>query len=219
MIGRSSALLAIGLLALAVSVGGGEAQSIGVGSASIQNPSLTLRPGDLLRISVWPNAELGGEFAIDEAGYVHLPVLEAVRVAGVPVDQVRAELRRGYAAAMRNPVVNVTPVFTVIVTGAVLRPGVYSITPTHSLFDLLGMAGGFAGSADSEKLRVVRSGQVIQYDALRAIEHGENLDAIQLRSGDQVVVPARRAPFNWRNVLTVVQTISLIFVIYERATR
>jgi protein involved in polysaccharide export with SLBB domain len=215
---RTSSRLVIVLLAVLLAVGQAGAQAAEVAGSSIANPALTLRPGDALRITVWPNAELGGEFGIDEAGYVYLPVLAAVRVAGIPVDRVREELRLGYAEAMRNPVVNVTPVFSVTVTGAVQRPGIYAVTPTHSLFDVLGMAGGFHASANAEQVRVVRPGQVIRFDALRALEHGEGLEGVQLRSGDQIVVPQARS-FNWRNILTVVQTLSLLFVTYERVTR
>jgi polysaccharide biosynthesis/export protein len=209
---RSQAtLMLVVFLAIFSSLGTAHAQSAA-------GTDLVLRPGDLLRITVWPNSELGGEFGIDEEGYVHLPVLAAVRVAGIPLDRVREELRRGYAEAMRNPVVNVTPVFSVTVTGAVQRPGIYTVTPTHSLFDVLGMAGGFNDSADAEQVRVVRPGQVIRFDVSRALERGEGLEGIQLRSGDQIVVPQARQ-FNWRNILTVVQTISLLFVTYERITR
>jgi polysaccharide biosynthesis/export protein len=217
MNGRNTTLLTIVFLALLGSVGSLGAQE-NVGASSVPNPSLVLRPGDMLRITVWPNTELGGEYVIDEAGYVHLPVLAAVPVAGIPMDRVRDQLRRGYAEAMRNPVVNVTPVFSVIVTGAVQRPGIYAVTPTHSLFDVLGMAGGFHANANAERLRVVRPGEVIRFDAVRALERGQDLERIQLRSGDQIVVPQARQ-FDWRNILALVQTASLLFVTYERIFR
>jgi protein involved in polysaccharide export with SLBB domain len=218
MNGRNSALLSIVLAAVLGSAGVIEAHAQDASSSANPGSSLVLRPGDALRITVWPNSELGGEFVIDDAGYVHLPVLADVRVAGIPVDRVREDLRRRYAEGMRNPVVNVTPVFDVIVVGAVQRPGVYSITPTHSLFDVLGMAGGFQGTAAGDRLRIVRPGEVVRFDAVRALERGEDMDAIRLRSGDHIVVPQARH-FNWRNILTVVQTASLLFVTYERVTR
>lgn len=208
-----------GFLILALLMGVQSAWAQSSTTPSVSGSELTLRPGDILRITIWPNAELGGEYVIEETGYVYLPALEAVHVGGKPIGQVREELRRGYAQAMRNPVVSVTPVFSVVVTGAVNRPGVFPVTPTHSLFEVLAMAGGLQAGADAQRLRVVRTGEVISFDALSALEGGEGLDAVQLRSGDHIVVPARRAPFNWRNVLTMVQTISLLYVTYERATR
>jgi protein involved in polysaccharide export with SLBB domain len=218
MNGRNSALLGIILAVVLGSVASIQAQAQDASSTANPASSFVLRPGDALRITIWPNSELGGEFVIDDAGYVHLPVLAAVRVAGIPIDRVREDLRRGYAEGMRNPVVNVTPVFSVTVIGAVQRPGVYTITPTHSLFDVLGMAGGFQGTAAGDRLRIVRPGEVVRFDAARALERGEDMDAIRLRSGDHIVVPEARR-FNWRSILTVVQTASLLFVTYERITR
>jgi polysaccharide biosynthesis/export protein len=208
-----------GLLILALLMGVQSAWAQGSTTPSVSGSELILRPGDILRITIWPNAELGGDYAIEETGYVYLPALEAVHVGGKPIGQVREELRRGYAQAMRNPVVSVTPVFSVIVTGAVNRPGVYPVTPTNSLFEVLAMAGGLQTGADARRLRVVRAGEVIEFDASSALESGQRLDAIQPRSGDQIVVPAGRTPFNWRNVLTMVQTVSLLYVTYERIRR
>jgi protein involved in polysaccharide export with SLBB domain len=218
MNGRNSALLGLVLAAVLASAASMEAQAQDASSSVNPAGSLVLRPGDALRITVWPNSDLGGEFVIDDAGYVHLPVLAEVRVAGIPVDRVREDLRRRYAEGIRNPVVNVTPVFTVIVIGAVQRPGVYTITPTHTLFDVLGMAGGLHSSAAGDRIRIVRPGEVVRFDAARALERGEGMDAVRLRSGDQIVVPQGRQ-FEWRNILALVQTVSLLFVTYERIFR
>ena len=185
-----------------------------------QAEQVVLRPGDVLSIRVWPNAEFSGEFAVEESGYVYLPYLQEVRAGGVSIQELRDQLRRGYGEAMRNPVVTVTPMYRVTVTGEVQRPGVHTITPTHSLFDVLGLSGGFRPAADAENLRVVRAGEVIAFDALRVLETGQGMDAIQLRSGDHIVVPPRPSPlFTWSRALTVLQTAALILVTYERVTR
>ena len=209
--GAACALLLAAASPCVAQVGGGT-------QSGLSNP--TLRAGDILRISVWPNAEVGGEFVVEESGYVYLPLLEEVRAGGVPLEQLRAELRRRYGEVMRNPVVTVTPVFHVSVTGEVQRPGVHPITPTQSLFDVIALAGGFRGTADPERVRVVRPGEVVEFDALRALETGQGMDAIQLRSGDHVVVPpAPPSRLTWRNALTFLQTASVILITYERLTR
>ena len=179
-----------------------------------------LRPGDVLNIRVWPSAELSGEFAIEDTGLVHLPLLGAVRAVGVPIDQLREELRRRYSETMQNPVVTVTPMFRVTVTGEVQRPGIQVVTPVNTLFDVIGMAGGFRGGADTENLRIVRPGQVIDFDALRAMETGERMDVIQLRSGDHIIVPGLREPrLTWNNAFTAVRTISTLILLWDRVLR
>lgn len=205
-------------LFMALSLLAAPALGVAQGGGS-QADDLVLRPGDILRITVWPEQGLGGEFVVEESGFVYLPYLQAVQAAGVSIDELRAELRLGYSETIRNPVVSITPVFRVTVMGEVQRPGVYSITPTSTLFDVIGLAGGFRLEADQERLRVVRPGQVVEYDALRALELGENMDAVSLRSGDQVVVPTLDPGFNWRGALTVIQTISILAVTWERFSR
>jgi polysaccharide biosynthesis/export protein len=220
MKGRREVLTGLALLLL---LGGAEpavAQSAADGVGSARSAELVLRPGDMLRITVWPNNDVGGEFVVEETGFVYLPLLEAVRVGGVPLDRVRQELRGRYGEAMRNPVVTITAVYPVSITGEVQRPGIQMITPTSTLFDVIDMAGGFRPQADPEKLRVVRPGEVIEVDALRALETGQGMDAIQLRSGDHIVVP-RESPsiFNFSRAITALQTVSLIVWSVQRMTR
>jgi polysaccharide biosynthesis/export protein len=179
-----------------------------------------LRPGDVLRINVWPNTELSGEFAIEEDGYVYLPLLAEVRAVGVPIEDLRSELRRRYGEVQRNPVVTVTPMFRVSVTGAVQRPGIHVIAPNTTLLDVIVLAGGFRAEADQENVRIVRPGQVTDYDALRALETGEGTEAIALRSGDHIVVPMMRPPrFTARNMFEVVRTASTLLLIWDRFFR
>jgi len=83
----------------------------------------TLRPGDVLRVSVWPDAELGGEFPVETDGLVYLPFLGGVPATGVSVEQLRKDIREGYQSAQRNAVVAVTPLYRIGVTGSVRRPG------------------------------------------------------------------------------------------------
>jgi protein involved in polysaccharide export with SLBB domain len=179
----------------------------------------TLRPGDVLRITVWPNSEFGGEFAIEESGLIYLPFIGSVRAAGVPIEQLRAELRAGYGQAMQSPVVTITPAFRVGIQGQVQRPGIYMIAPTNTLFDVIGMAGGFSRDADQERVRIVREGEVVEVNAFRALQEGFGLNSMVLRSGDQIVVPARPAGFDWRNVLTVIQTVATVALVIDRINR
>ncbi len=189
----------------------------GPGAAGTSAANVVLRPGDVLSVRVWPNTEFSGDFAIEESGNIYLPFLQEVRAAGVSINELRRELRSGYSEAMQNPVVTITPQYRVTVTGEVQRPGVYSVTPTHSLFDVIGMAGGFRGTANQERVRVVREGETVEYDALRALETGEGLYAVELRSGDHIVIPRENPPrITWSQAFTMVRTVSTLFLIWDR---
>lgn len=177
----------------------------------------TLRPGDVLRISVWPNKDLSGEFTVEETGYAHLPMLGRVRVEGMPIDELRQKLREGYGEAMKNPVVTITPVFNVGVLGQVRSPGVYPVTPTNTLLDVISMAGGFAPQADRDQIRLVREGQTINFNAQRALEEGRGIGALKLQSGDRVMVPRESGGLTFGSIVGFVQTAATIGFLVDRA--
>lgn len=164
-----------------------------------------LRPGDVLRISVWPDAQLGGEFPVEVDGNVYLPFLGAVRVIGVPGDELRRRIREGFQTAQRNAVVTVTPLYRIGVTGSVRKPGLYMVPPTDGFFDVIATAGGFDLRAKSNEVSVVRDGQVIMLNAEEAIKKGNTLplDALSLRSGDQIIVPFGALPWTTRDWLAL----------------
>ena len=183
--------------------------------------AMVLRPGDAIEVNVWPDTELGGEFVVEESGYIYLPYLQEVEAAGMSIDELRRLLRDGYGETMRNPVVQVTPLFEVTVMGEVRQPGTYRVRPTHTLFDVIGMAGGFGRGADTERLRVVRPGNVIEYDALRALEEGTDMDVVRLQSGDQILIPHEddRRRLSFRGFIDGVSTAAVLFVAVERISR
>lgn len=177
-----------------------------------------MRPGDLLRVSVWPDASLGGEFVVEETGFVYLPFLGEVRAAGSSLDRLRAQLREGYGEVMKNPVVSVLPVFRVGVQGAVRGPGIYQVTPTQTLLDVIGMAGGFVERADPKKIRIVRQehGRMLEIDLARTLESGVQPENLRLLSGDQIVVPTRGKGVTFSGVMGVVQSLGVVALIVER---
>lgn len=183
--------------------------------APLQRNDFSLRPGDMLRINVWPDDSLSGEFVVEETGLVYLPFLGSIRATGVSITDLRQRLRQGYAELMREPVVTITPVFRVSVLGAVRNPGNYPVTPANSLFEVIGSAGGFVGNANAEAVRIVRPNEVIRVDIQRALEEGANLAAMELRPGDRVLVPARGS-FSVRTAFEIVRTLSVGVLLIER---
>jgi protein involved in polysaccharide export with SLBB domain len=188
--------------------------------ASAQNApttDLTLRPGDVLQIGVWPSAELGGQFVVEEGGLVYLPFLGAVRVTGMSMAQLRAELTAGYSRALQNPVITITPLFRVGVMGAVNRPGIYLVPTSDQLFEVIGTAGGFAANANPSKVEIVRDGQVVSLDTQQALDTGDLLPlrALQLRSGDMIVVD-RRSPITAGSVLAAINVVLATALLIDR---
>ena len=177
-----------------------------------------LRPGDVLRISVWPDAQLGGEFPVELDGNVYLPFLGGVRATGIPGDELRRTIREGYQTAQRNAVVTVTPLYRIGVTGSVRRPGAFLVPPTDGFFDVIATAGGFDIRAKQDQVSVVRDGQVIVLNAKEAIEKGETLplDALSIRSGDQIIVPFGQEPWGRRDWIAIGNFMISLILLWDR---
>lgn len=173
-----------------------------------------IRAGDVLRIRVWPDSAIGGEYPVEETGIAYLPVLGAVQAGGMTLSALRAELRRLYSEALRSPAVSVTPVFAVSVLGAVQRPGLYHVDPTQTLFDAVSLAGGFRDDARSDRVRLVRNGESIEVNARYVLEHGGSDLALSLRSGDRIVVPEGRQ-WRWLDLFYGLQSVVLLVTLVK----
>jgi len=149
--------------------------------------SLSLRPGDVLQIRIWNEADLSGDFLVDESGGVILPQLGARRVAGIPLERLRNELVAAYGVTLRNPSISITPLRRVIVLGEVTRPGIVAVDPTITLAGAVGLAGGATPTGDLRRIRVVRDGAVL----LQRANQGFTLRDMDIRSGDQIIVDRR----------------------------
>lgn len=149
--------------------------------------SYSMAPGDLLRIQIWREPDLGGEFIVDVNGVVTLPLLGRVDVTGVPVDQLQTRLMERYSVHLRNPSITITPRRRVNVFGEVRTPGLYAVDPTVSLAGAIALAGGATDNGDLRRIRIVREGAEIR----QRVGVAETLTAADIRSGDQIIVERR----------------------------
>jgi protein involved in polysaccharide export with SLBB domain len=168
--------------------------------------AMALQPGDLLRLAVWREPDMSGEYLIDESGNVTLPLLGVRRAAGVPLSMLRGALIREYQAELRNPSITIIPLRRVNVLGEVNKPGVYPVDLTATVSDVLALAGGINPLGDPKRVSLVRRDGSV---AGERIPVSTDLSRAGIRSGDQVVV-GRRSWFD-RNSPTVLATsISLL---------
>lgn len=145
-----------------------------------------LRPGDMVRLRIWREPDLSGDFMVDESGVVTLPRVGPVRVLGEPVDSLKAQLLALYRRYVNQPSIEVTPLRRVQVTGAVRTPGLYTVDPTMSVADAIALAGGITPDGRRDRVLLIRGD--IPIDAELERRTGR---ASPLRSGDAVYVPQR----------------------------
>jgi polysaccharide export outer membrane protein len=163
-----------------------------------------LLPGDVVRVEIWQEEDLSGEFALDEEGVVVFPLLGPKPVMGVSPDRLRDQLVEDYGKYLVNTAVNVTLLRRIAVLGEVRVPGLYLIDATNSVADVIARAQGVTSDGDAAKIDLVRSGRTVRA-TLTGVEILQDAD---IRSGDQIIVGRR----GWlsRNFSSVVSVASLI---------
>src|SRR5688500_4521850 len=85
----------------------------------------TVRAGDLLALVVFQHPELSGAWPVDARGYVNIPGIGAVRVAGLAPDELPARLKAAMTPRILNPEFTVAVQIRVFVIGEVGRPGLH----------------------------------------------------------------------------------------------
>lgn len=178
---------------------------------------LAVRPGDLVRILVWGHQELSGEFPIDENYDLLYPLIGPINVRNLSVTQLRERLNTDLSQLFQRPFIAVTPLFRVAVLGEVLKPGLYSVDPTLTVFDVIALAGGPTRDANQNKLQLIRGGENIRLSLDPAAIARSTLRELGMRSGDQVVVPRKSLTFqDWSLIVQVASLALLVYTVFRK---
>ena len=168
-----------------------------------------LKPGDIIRVVVWREEDLSGEFVLDPNGTVVLPLLGERSVVGRPWEEVKAELLRDYRNELRNPSIELTPYRRVFVLGEVNQPGLYPVDPSYlSVAGAVALAGGATTQGDLTKIKIVREGELI----LEGVADEIRLAGQDIRSGDQIFVD-RRGWFDRNSTFLVSAVLSVTTIV------
>jgi len=173
------------------------------------------RGGDRIRIWVEGAAAPGAiehalsdTFTVGADGDVTLPAVGVISVRGVLRSELPDYLTRQIGRFINDPVVHVQSLIRVSVVGAVQRPGYYAVPVDALLSDALMVAGGPKAEAKLGHLRIDRIGKPLWRGRplQRAISEGRTLDELDVRGGDQFIVPGpgRRSGYE------VIRTVSLL---------
>lgn len=175
-----SGILALGLCALLAS------PTLGQELLRTYPGPVALAPGDVIRIAFWREADLGGDFAIDETGSVVLPVLGEWNVVGMPSDELRVQLTDAYAGQLRNQDVQIMFLHRVSILGAVENPGLYHVDATMTVREAIALAGGVSDDGKKDELHVRRA-DAPDYTLL---DPTLSVGAA-VYSGDEILIPQR----------------------------
>lgn len=145
---------------------------------------VTLQPGDLIRVTIWREEDLSGEFLVNSSGVVTLPLLGDRNVLGRSIPDLQEQLVNEYRTELRNPSISLTPLRRISVLGEVRQPNVYVVDPTVTVATAVALAGGATPSGNLDKISIRRGDRVIRY----RVGATQTLQDVDVRSGDEIIV-------------------------------
>ncbi len=166
--------------------------------ATAPDSAYTVKPGDILAISVWKEPDLQGPVLVRPDGTFSFPLAGQMDARGKSVQELQQMVTDKLRKYISDPVVTVSVQEIkgnkVYVIGQVNKPGDFVVNPRVDVMQALSMAGGTTPFAALGDIMILRRTDAGQQQALpfryTDVVRGRNLDQnITLQAGDVVVVP------------------------------
>jgi protein involved in polysaccharide export with SLBB domain len=179
-----------------------------------------LRVGDRVLLYVEGQPQLSDTFNVVAGRKLILPDIGEVALAGVLRAELQDHLTAEVGRYLRSPLLRARSLIRLEVMGAVGRPGFYAVPADVLISDALMIAGGPAGNARMERIKIQRGRDVLwDGDRLRAaVVEGRTLDQLGVRAGDAILVPERKPSLaTFRDVLMIASGIASFIWVLDRA--
>jgi polysaccharide export outer membrane protein len=155
---------------------------------SVASVATHLQAGDRLKVIVYGEDPLTGEYVVNPGGYVSMPLIGAIRAAG----RTRSDLEREIASRYRtggflqdpHVTVNVAEFQPFYVLGEAEKPGEYPFRSGLNVHSAVAMAGGFT-------YRASRSSVLIRHVGEQVWGEYSLKEAVPIAPGDLIRIPER----------------------------
>lgn len=156
-----------------------------------------LGPGDSIFVNVLRFSDLSFQGTLDAGGNVLVPLVGALNLQGLTVEQAREQLRVALDRYVIEPQVDVILIaqrpVQVTVLGEVMQPGLYPLAAPQ-LSTAIISAGGTTGLADLRIVHIRRTlpdGSIAEqdFDLFTPLRDAASIPEVQLADGDTVVIP------------------------------
>jgi protein involved in polysaccharide export with SLBB domain len=147
-----------------------------------------LLPSEKIRITVFGETSLSGDYQIDPSGFVSLPLAGTIKAAGLTPTELEGELVKllGSGQYLKNPKVTVSIVEfrPFYILGEVEKPGAYPYVAGINILSAIAIAGGTT-------YRASRSTVLLQHPGDAGLREYSMSPPIPVLPGDIIQVPAR----------------------------
>lgn len=138
---------------------------------------------------------MSGDFVVGADGSITHPLYRTVKVAGLPMSTVEANLGRFLAGFQSSPQFVVEPLIRVAVSGEVTRPTVFALRPQTTIAEAVARAGGLNQFGKRNRVRLVRTDAAgtqreLYFDLT---DPADPIGSGPVRSGDLVLVDRKRS--------------------------
>jgi polysaccharide export outer membrane protein len=154
---------------------------------SARTTAPVLHPGEKIRVVVFGEDRLTGDYEIDPAGFVSLPLAGTVKAAGLSKQELERELAKKFSSEyLRNPkvTVDVTSFRPFYIMGEVVKAGEYPFKSGLNVLSAIALAGGTT-------YRASRSNVLIQHIGETGFREYPLSSTIPVLPGDLVKIPER----------------------------
>src|ERR1039457_2593798 len=125
-----------------------------------QEATHTVKPGDILKVSVWKEPDLQGPILIRPDGGFSFPLVGEVDGRGKTIAELQVIMTQRLSKYISDPVVSVSVTEIhgnkVYVIGQVATPGEFIVNPSVDVMQALSMAGGKTALASLSNIIILR---------------------------------------------------------------
>ena len=122
--------------------------------------SYLLNNGDKIKVIIFGHSDLSGEYQIDGAGEISLPLVKSIWAAGLTTSELETAISNRLAPDyLKNPKVSVLLVSQrpFYILGEIKSPGSYPYSPDTTVLKAVATAGGYTYRARKNKIIITRA--------------------------------------------------------------
>jgi protein involved in polysaccharide export with SLBB domain len=126
-----------------------------------------LQPGDKIKVTVYGEDKLSGDFQLDQAGQISLPLAGTIKAQGLTQTELEKALAKKFRSEyLKDPKVTVTiaTLQPYYIMGEVEKPGQYAYQSGLNVLTALAIAGGPTYRANRNTVEIQRQGESTMHD-------------------------------------------------------